>query len=145
MLELESRVMKRLSYLSKTYKNPATNERHMNGTERRDSDRGSKSPFFTYYSFGIFFIFCRCRFGVGLGFFIPWIWYYSLCFRNRLRPHSLRWIGSYILFTQTKIGKQIINFNCWMPRITGILIVVIDPRLGYLNHLFPSILASDLA
>lgn len=56
MLELESRVMimKRLSYLSKTYKNPATNERHMNGTrpfERRDSDRGSKSPFFTYYSF----------------------------------------------------------------------------------------------
>jgi hypothetical protein len=43
MLELESRVMKRLSYLSKTYKNPATNERHMNGTrpfERRDSDRG---------------------------------------------------------------------------------------------------------
>lgn len=55
MLELESRVMimKRLSYLSKTYKNPATNERHMNGT-RRDSDRGSQSPFFTYYSFSDF-------------------------------------------------------------------------------------------
>lgn len=82
-------------------------------------------------------------FGVGLGFFIRWIWYYSLCFRNRLRPHSLRWKGSYILFTQTKNWKkQIINFNCWMPG--GILIVVIDP-LGYWNHLFPSILASNLA
>lgn len=54
MLELESRVMKRLSYLSKTEKNPATNERRMNGTrpfERQNSDRRSKSPFFTYYSF----------------------------------------------------------------------------------------------
>ena len=35
-----------------------------------------------------------------------------------------------------------------IPRITGILIVVIDPTLhwlGYWNHLVPSILASDLA
>ena len=44
------------------------------------------------------------------------LYFEGLCFRNRLRPHSLRWIGSYILWTQTQNVQtnhqlQLLNFR----------------------------------
>lgn len=152
MLELESRVMKRLSYLSKTYKNPATNGRHMNETrpfERRDSDRGSKFLYvLLIYSFSdledFFILQVQIRRRPRLLYTLDFV-LQPMLQEQAQAPQLQKWIGSYILFTQTdaKLENKSSTSTAECPGSRVFLLWLQTP--GYWNHLFPSILASDLA